>query len=71
MSVGLMENPVAKAKQRDTSIRLSMRAADLIKKVATLKGLTIAEFVDATVVPLVQREFVNEAKKITKGDKPE
>ena len=71
MSVGLLENPVAKAKKFDTSVRADSETAEAIKKVATLKGLTIAEYLRASFLPIVKRDLVSEGKKLMKGDKSE
>lgn len=72
MTVGLMEQPVAKQKKsQDSSIRADAETADLIKKAATLKGLTIAEYLRTSFLPIVRRDLVAEGKKLARGDKPE
>lgn len=70
MSVGLLEpRPVAK-KTGDTTIRVSMELADLLRQVTALKKVSIGEYLDTTVTATVRRDLLNEARKITKGTKP-
>lgn len=71
MSVDLMEPTVAKEKKPDTSIRIRLGSAEAIKKAATLKGMTIAEYFDDALMPVIKRDLIAEGKKLARGDKPE
>jgi uncharacterized protein (DUF1778 family) len=65
MVVAELERPVAK--KNDTSVRLDFETAEVLRKVAALKGVSIGEFLRAVVLPIAKRELLAEAKKITRG----
>jgi hypothetical protein len=71
----LMEEcPVAdKPKRRYAVAKIDVEALAVAKKVAALKGMTLAEYISAIVLPVASRELQAEAKKINrpgKGDVP-
>jgi predicted HicB family RNase H-like nuclease len=71
MSVGLLEPEVGKAKKGDTTVRIDADTAEAIRKAATLKGLSIGEYIRIAFLPIVKRDLVTEGKKLARGDKPE
>ncbi len=69
VSTGLAE-PQAVAKSKDTSVRVSHDAADVLRRVAALRKVSIGEYIDAVLVPIVRRDLISEAQKITRESKP-
>jgi uncharacterized protein (DUF1778 family) len=62
--------PPAVAKSKDTTIRVSMEAAEVLRRVAALRGLSIGDYLDAVLLPIARRDLVSEAEKITREAKP-
>lgn len=65
MSVGELERAVAK-KAGDTTLRVDMETAEILRKVSVLKGVSVGDFLRAVVLPIAKKELMNEARKITK-----
>lgn len=68
MTALLMERPVAKPK--DTTIRVHMDTAELLRQVAAMRRTSVAEYLASIVEPIAQRDLVAEAEKITRSAKP-
>lgn len=70
MSVMMEEPPVAeKKKRRYVVAKIDVDAISMAKKVAALKGVTLADYLSDVVFPIASRELQAEAKKISKCDK--
>jgi hypothetical protein len=69
MATDLLERPVAK--KPDTTLRADAETADVIRKASSLKGMSIVEYLRVVVLPIARRDLMAEAKKLTKGEKPE
>lgn len=68
MNALVTERPVAKAK--DTTIRVHMDTAELLRQVAAMRRTSVAEYLASIVEPIAQRDLVAEAEKITRSAKP-
>jgi predicted HicB family RNase H-like nuclease len=64
--------PVAKKKSEsrrfNTLVRLDDAVVEKAKKVAALKGISLAEFFSDILRPAVDREFAREVKKLTRDE---
>ena len=63
MSAGLAEHP-AVAKTKDTTIRISQSAAEVLRRVSALRGESIGDYIDAVLIPIARKDLVAEAQKI-------
>ena len=57
--------PMAR-KSQDTSIRVDAEFAALLRRAAGIRGLSIGEYAKEVIQPLVERDLIAEAEKITK-----
>lgn len=72
MIVRLEDPPVANKKTRRYVVaKIDVDAIAVAKKVAALKGMTLADYLSDIVLPHATKELQVEAKKISKGEKPE
>ncbi len=67
MSALVMEPDVAK--KRDTTIRLDIETAELLRQVAALRKVSIGEYLASVIEPIAQRDLLAEAEKITRSAK--
>jgi uncharacterized protein (DUF1778 family) len=69
VNAGLMEPPTV-AKSKDTTIRVSAAAGEVLRRVAALRGLSIGDYLDAVLLPIARRDLLAEAEKITRESRP-
>jgi len=67
MTALLMERPVAKPK--DTTIRVHMDTAELLRQVAALRRTSVADYLASVIEPIAQRDLVAEAERIARNAK--
>ena len=60
-----------KVRRNDTTVKIDVKIADSARKVASLKGQALAEYLSDLIRPLVARDLKIEAKKLNKGDDSE
>lgn len=67
MSALLMERPMAKPK--DTTIRVHMDTAELLRQIAAMRRISVAEYLASVVDAIAHRDILAEAEKITRNAK--
>jgi hypothetical protein len=50
-----------------TLIRVDDDMVELAKKVAALRGVSMAEYISETMLPIVRRDLTKEVRKLSKG----
>jgi hypothetical protein len=58
----------SESRRFDRLVRMDGELVDKAKKVAALKGMSLAEYFSTVMGPIVDRDLTREAKKITKKD---
>jgi uncharacterized protein (DUF1778 family) len=69
MSTGLKEPSMAK--KTETSIRVSVEAADIAGKAAKLKGISLTKYASDILLAVGSKDLQAEARKIVAKDKPD
>lgn len=61
---------VEKKKRRYVVAKVDVEAVVIAKKVAALRGLTLADYISEVLLPVAMRDLQIEAKKISRKEKP-
>ena len=67
-AIGVLDVPRKRSESRrfNTLVRMDDELVERAKKVAALKGISVAEYFSDTLRPIVDRDFAKEVKKLAR-----